>query len=136
MAVTFSIEFGIAKPDRLGIGKGWLIPTCGEDGTDYAVGMIGAVIMPHNLFLHSALVQSRVIDRSNKEAVQEANYYFTLEGAISLAVSFYINLTIVAVFAKGGDYDQGDVGLGNAGDYLREKFGDVARIIWAIGLLA
>merc|ERR1719233_1489963 len=84
MAVTFSIEFGIAKPDGLGIGRGWLFPTCTEEGTDYAVGMIGAVIMPHNLFLHSALVQSRIIDRTDKGAIQEANYYFSLEGAISL----------------------------------------------------
>jgi len=136
MAVTFSIEFGIAKPDGLGIGRGWLFPTCTEEGTDYAVGMIGAVIMPHNLFLHSALVQSRIIDRTDKGAIQEANYYFSLEGAISLAVSFYINLTIVAVFAAGGQWNKEDVGLENAGDYLKEKFGDVARVIWAIGLLA
>jgi len=136
MAVTFSIEFGIATPDGLGIGKGWLFPTCSEDGTDYAVGMIGAVIMPHNLFLHSALVQSRIINRTNKGAIQEANYYFSFEGAVSLAVSFYINLTIMAVFAEGGSWDKEAVGLKNAGDYLKEKFGDIARIIWAIGLLA
>jgi NRAMP (natural resistance-associated macrophage protein)-like metal ion transporter len=136
MVVTFSIEFSIANPDGIGIGKGWLFTECNEDGTDVAVGMIGAVIMPHNLFLHSALVQSRIIDRANKRAVQEANYYFTLEGAISLAVSFYINLTIVAVFAAGGDWKDHDVGLENAGDYLKYKFGSAARVIWAIGLLA
>jgi len=136
LVVTFSIEFGIAKPDGLSIGKGWLYTECDESGTEYAVGMIGAVIMPHNLFLHSALVQSRVIDRSRKEAIQEANYYFTLEGGISLAVSFYINMTIIAVFAVGGQWQKDDVGLKNAGDYLKEKFGSAARIVWAIGLLA
>merc|ERR1719427_1078564 len=92
MVVTFSIEFIIATPDGIAIGKGWLFTECTEEGTSYAVGMIGAVIMPHNLFLHSALVQSRVIDRSTKEAVEEANYYFTMEGGISLLVSFYINM--------------------------------------------
>lgn len=136
LVVTFTIEFGIAKPEGLSIGKGWLFTECSEDGTEYAVGMVGAVIMPHNLFLHSALVQSRVIDRSSKEAVREANYYFTLEGGISLLVSFYINMTIIAVFAAGGQWEKEDVGLENAGDYLEEKFGTAAKLVWAIGLLA
>jgi len=136
MVITFSIEFGIAKPDGMEILKGWWIPNCDEDGTEYAVGMIGAVIMPHNLFLHSALVQSRHVDRTISGAVAEANYYFTLEGAISLAVSFFINLTIMAVFAVAGQWDKEDVGLKNAGDYLQENFGDLAKVVWAIGLLA
>merc|ERR1719245_2649051 len=91
--------------------------------------------MPHNLFLHSALVQSRKIDRGQRGAVQEANFYFMFEGVVSLLVSFWINLTIMAVFAAGGSYFE-DVGLKNAGDYLKAKFTDSAEYIWAIGLLA
>jgi natural resistance-associated macrophage protein len=57
--------------------------------------------MPHNIYLHSALVQSRTIDRSNKKAVGEACKYNSIDSTISLVLSFFINLAVVAVFAKG-----------------------------------
>merc|ERR1719410_2279698 len=137
MVITFSVEFGIAEPDGGEIMKGWVLPLCDEKASEYAVAMIGAVIMPHNLFLHSALVQSRHIDRSIKGAVREANFYFTLEGAISLLVSFWINLTIMAVFAAGDHFDYGnDIGLRDAGNFLARNFGKSAKYIWAVGLLA
>jgi NRAMP (natural resistance-associated macrophage protein)-like metal ion transporter len=64
-----------------------------------AVGLIGAVIMPHNLFLHSALVKSRAVNRSNPTKVQEAIKYNGIESALALFVSFVINLAVVGVFA-------------------------------------
>lgn len=57
--------------------------------------------MPHNLYLHSALVKSRDIDRTKKEKVRDANLYFFVEAAIALFVSFVINVFVVAVFANG-----------------------------------
>ncbi|XP_017491006.1 PREDICTED: protein Malvolio-like, partial [Rhagoletis zephyria] len=66
-----------------------------------AVGIVGAVIMPHNLYLHSALVKSRDIDRRQPKRVSEANYYFFIEASVALFVSFIINLFVVAVFAHG-----------------------------------
>lgn len=57
--------------------------------------------MPHNLYLHSALVKSREIDRTKKERVREANLYYFIEAAIALLVSFVINVFVVAVFAHG-----------------------------------
>ena len=57
--------------------------------------------MPHNLYLHSALVKSRSIDTNNKSQVREANMYFFIEAAIDLFISFVINVFIVAVFAVG-----------------------------------
>ena len=142
MAVTFAIEFGIGKPNLLSIIEGWGLPLCDEDNIEQAVGIVGAVIMPHNLFLHSALVQTRNLKRTNKAAVREGNYYFTIEGGLSLFVSFFINLFIVAVFAVGFNtdnttsVDKNDIGLRNAGDVLGERFGEAAKIIWGVGLLA
>ncbi len=65
------------------------------------MGVIGAIIMPHNLYLHSALVKSRSIDTSNKRKVREANMYYFIEAAIALFISFVINVFVVAVFANG-----------------------------------
>jgi len=56
--------------------------------------------MPHNIYLHSALVKSREIDRKKVEEVKEANKYFFIESALALFVSFLINVFVVSVFAE------------------------------------
>ena len=57
--------------------------------------------MPHNLYLHSGLVQSRAIRRDTTISVRQANKYFALDSTQALVMSFLVNLTIVAVFAHG-----------------------------------
>lgn len=74
---------------------------CDMDQILQAVSVIGAVIMPHNFYLHAALVKSRQIDRSKKEKIVEANKYFFIESGIALACSFVINLFVVSVFGNG-----------------------------------
>ncbi|CAE7796790.1 SLC11A1, partial [Symbiodinium sp. KB8] len=66
-----------------------------------AIGILGSVIMPHNLFLHSSLIVNRQREAKAGEvtSVKESNFYFTLESALSLGVSFLINAAVVAVFA-------------------------------------
>lgn len=102
---------------------------------------MGCIIMPHNVFLHSALVQSREVDSRKIGRVKEALRYFSIESAIALAVSFMINLFVTTVFAKAfyGTDVANSIGLINAGQYLQEKFGGgmfPILYIWAIGLLA
>ena len=102
MAITFGYEFFRAGPDYLEILKGLFWPRINwEEATiEQAVGIIGAVIMPHNIYLHSALVRSRQVDRTKKGKIREANYYFFIESAIALFVSFIINMFVVVVFAQ------------------------------------
>lgn len=96
--------------------------------------------MPHNIFLHSALVQSRKIDRSHRHRVRDANIYNAIESAVALFVSFIINMFVVAVFASTFYANSQDSrvtdGLDVAGEMLGEKFGTAAKYVWAIGLLA
>ncbi len=102
MAVTFGYEYVVAAPDQAEVMQGLFVPWCEGCGNKellQAVGVIGAIIMPHNLYLHSALVKSREVDRRRKEAVAEANKYFFVESAIALFVSFIINVFVVSVFA-------------------------------------
>jgi natural resistance-associated macrophage protein 2 len=167
MAITFGYEFAVVKPEVGEIVKGSLVPWCsGCDSTVLmqAVGIVGAVIMPHNLYLHSALVKSRSIDRKNKAKVKEANYYFFVEGAIALFVSFIINVFVVSVFAHGlfekknqdvidicngtdlyeeaksvftGNLtDPVDADIYKGGIFLGCSFGMAALYVWAIGILA
>lgn len=117
--------------------------------------------MPHNLYLHSALVKSRKVDRTQPSKVKEANYYFFIEASIALFVSFCINVFVVAVFAHGlngktnenvidscnntilfdeakkiftGDTLDADIYKG--GIFLGCTFGIFALYMWAIGILA
>jgi natural resistance-associated macrophage protein 2 len=93
--------------------------------------------MPHNLFLHSALVLSRKINHKNEKVVHEANIYNSVESAISLFVSFLINFSVVGTFAYYHDHgDIGDLNLRNADKALEAAFGTASKIIWGIGLLA
>jgi len=102
MAISFGFEYGVAQPDQAEVVYGILVPHCTDCGVPQliqAIGIIGAVIMPHNIYLHSALVKSRDIDRTKVEEVKEANKYYFIEAALALFVSFLINIFVVAVFA-------------------------------------
>ncbi len=138
MSVCFAVLFGISKPDAGEIMKGWFYPYCASSVVIQAVGTLGAVVMPHNLYLHSALVQSRAIDRSNRPAVAEANLYNTIESSLSLLLSYFVNMFVVCVFAAGfyGSPIADSIGLRDAGTVLGAKYGNAVMYIWAVGLLA
>ncbi|KAL3505085.1 hypothetical protein ACH5RR_034926 [Cinchona calisaya] len=141
MAVSFAWMFGDTKPSRKEVLIGLLVPKLSSRTIHQAVGVVGCVIMPHNVFLHSALVQSRNIDPKKKGQVQEAINYYSIESSVALLVSFMINLFVTTVFAKGfyGSKQADSIGLVNAGQYLEEKYGGglfPILYIWGIGLLA
>ncbi|CAJ1051732.1 natural resistance-associated macrophage protein 2-like isoform X2 [Xyrichtys novacula] len=164
MAVSFGYEYILVKPDQGEVLKGMFVPYCAGCGSvqlTQAVGIVGAVIMPHNIYLHSALVKSRDIDRKNKREVKEANKYFFIESTIALFVSFLINVFVVAVFAEafynktnmevnqecnatGSPHtdlfplNNGtlEVDIYKGGVVLGCFFGPAALYIWAVGILA
>ena len=57
--------------------------------------------MPHNFYLHSALVKSRQVDRTKSDKVREANLYYFIECSLAVFVSLIINIFVLAVFAHG-----------------------------------
>nr|ADE77811.1 unknown [Picea sitchensis] len=141
MGLSFAWMFGEAKPNGLELILGLLIPRIHSNAVKQAVSIIGCSIMPHNVYLHSALVQSRMVDTNKKGQVQEALSYFSIESSVALFVSFIINVFVMTVFAKGfyGTKASADIGLVNAGTYLQEKYGGglfPIIYIWGIGLLA
>ncbi|KAJ6404921.1 hypothetical protein OIU84_012987 [Salix udensis] len=81
MALSFAWMFGDTKPSGKELLKGILIPRLGSKTIRQAVGVVGCVIMPHNVFLHSALVLSRKIDPQKKARVQEALTYYSIESS-------------------------------------------------------
>ncbi|XP_040890040.1 natural resistance-associated macrophage protein 2 isoform X3 [Toxotes jaculatrix] len=164
MAISFGYEYVLVKPDQGELLKGMFVPYCAGCGPvqlEQAVGIVGAVIMPHNIYLHSALVKSRDVDRRNKKEVKEANKYFFIESTIALFISFLINVFVVAVFAQ-AFYNKSnmevnaecnatgipytdlfplnngtlEVDIYKGGVVLGCFFGPAALYIWAIGILA
>jgi natural resistance-associated macrophage protein 2 len=94
-----------------------LLVPCSLSELQIAVGIVGALVMPHNIFLHSALVQSRKLDTSRQGAKKEAILYNAIESGVSLAVTVVINLFVMSVFAMGfyGTEADDEVGLSTAG---------------------
>uniref|UniRef100_A0A8C0FEX0 Natural resistance-associated macrophage protein 1 n=1 Tax=Bubo bubo TaxID=30461 RepID=A0A8C0FEX0_BUBBB len=165
MALTFGYEYVVVRPRQVEVLKGIFLPYCpgcGREELLQAVGIVGAIIMPHNIFLHSSLVKTRAIDRSKKEAVQEANMYFLTESCLALFISFLINLFVMSVFGEAFYHQRNEdvhnkcvnssvshyagifpinnetvsVDIYQGGVILGCYFGVVALYIWAIGILA
>uniref|UniRef100_A0A8C9EMJ5 Natural resistance-associated macrophage protein 1 n=1 Tax=Pavo cristatus TaxID=9049 RepID=A0A8C9EMJ5_PAVCR len=156
MALTFGYEYVVVRPAQTEVLKGIFLPYCpgcGREELLQAVGIVGAIIMPHNIFLHSSLVKTRAIDRSKKEEVKEANMYFLTESCLALFVSFLINLFVMAVFGEAFYHQRNEDVVSPSrevaailwdphqcvamqGVILGCYFGAAALYIWAVGILA
>src|SRR3954451_17691425 len=87
------------KPDFLQMGTALLAPGLRREGMAViAVGIIGATVMPHNLYLHSALVQSRKLQK-NARSIRGAILYNTLDTTVALLIAFLINAAILILAA-------------------------------------
>ena len=93
----FLIEVYLAKPDWGGIAAGF-IPHLEPSALFVAIGMIGATVMPHNLYLHSSLVQSRSISDTHTGKA-EACKYNLLDSVVALNAAFLVNAAILVMAA-------------------------------------
>lgn len=100
MCVCFFADFTVSGPNGLELLRGLFIPRLESQNTMQAVATVGALLMPHNLFLHSALVSARGVDTRSHAKVRQANYYFALESGLALFVSFLINAAVIGAFAS------------------------------------
>jgi len=76
-----------------------IVPRVPKKSVSALIGLIGSIIMPHNIYLHSSLVLERKINKFNSHEVRKTQFYYRIETAISLFISFIINLTIISTFA-------------------------------------
>jgi len=104
MAICFGIEIFWAKPDFVELLPG-LVPIVHRDSLYIAIGILGATVMPHNLYLHSALVQTRDIGQSEADK-RTACRYNLIDSAVALNGALLVNAAILimaaAVFFKRG----------------------------------
>ncbi len=102
IGVCYAIEIFIlpqTQPSFLEMGQALLQPSFRQTGMlVIAIGMIGATVMPHNLFLHSALVQTRKFQRDDR-SIRNAIRFNTIDSSVALAVAFVVNAAILVLAA-------------------------------------
>ncbi len=98
---SFALEIFWSQPSWLPLVRGFL-PTIellkNREMLYISIGILGATVMPHNLYLHSALVQTRGIDGSEKSK-KEAIFFATLDSSVALSIAFFVNAAILIVSA-------------------------------------
>ncbi|TMW98168.1 hypothetical protein EJD97_004402 [Solanum chilense] len=145
VAVCFFVELGYAKPDSSEVLQGLFVPQLkGTGATKLAISLLGAMVMPHNLFLHSALVLSRKIPRS-VNGIKEACRYYLIESGLALMVAFLINVSVISVTGavcnspsmSPDDQEKcQDLDLNKASFLLKNVLGNWSSKLFAIALLA
>ena len=141
VALCFGVELAMAQPSLSAIGAG-LVPSV-EIATNpamlyIAIGILGATVMPHNLYLHSSIVQTRSFERTT-EGRKEAITLATIDSTVALALAFFVNAAILilaaAAFHETGRTDV--AGIQDAYHLLTPALGaGLASTLFGIALLA
>lgn len=137
VAISFLIEIIFAAPVFGEIVQGFIPSSLSDEALYIGIGIIGATVMPHNLYLHSALVQTRKIDRSNA-GIKQALKFNRIDTTIALNLAFFVNAAILilaaTVFFKTGNSQVAEIK--EAHRLLPNFLGDLAPKLFAIALIA
>ncbi len=138
IGLAFFIEMFFAQPDLNEIAKGF-IPTIPNTSALYiAIGIIGATVMPHNLYLHSSLVQTRKFRRTQTKIGEALRFNF-FDTTFALNIAFFVNAAILilaaATFYKAGMFHVTEIQ--DAYKFLSPLLGsEWAAILFAVALIA
>ena len=132
----FAINIFWAKPDWGGVATGLVTPSLpNSDALFIAVGILGATVMPHNLYLHSSIVQTRAFDQT-PDGKKKAAKMATIDVIVALGAAFFVNAAILvlaaAVFHRGGSVVEE---LQDAYKLLQPALGGASATLFAVALL-
>jgi manganese transport protein len=138
IGMAFIAELIFAKPDGVELIKGFVPSIPNEDALYIAIGIIGATVMPHNLYLHSSLVQTRRIERT-PAGIKEAIKFNFIDTTIALNLALFVNAAILilaaAAFFTTGRTDVAEIQ--DAHNLLHDVLGTkLAPALFAIALIA
>ncbi|MFN4254622.1 MAG: Nramp family divalent metal transporter [Saprospiraceae bacterium] len=138
VGVAFGVQMFLAQPSLAGIASGFVPSIPNSEALFIAIGIIGATVMPHNLYLHSALVQSRKIERTT-EGLRRAIRFNIIDSAIALNLALFVNAAILilaaSVFHKNGYTGVSEIQ--DAHQLLAPLLGaSYAPVLFAIALIA
>ncbi|WP_242928279.1 Nramp family divalent metal transporter [Pontibacter vulgaris] len=135
---AFVLEMIFAKPDMGALVNGLVPSIPNSDALYIAIGIIGATVMPHNLYLHSSLVQTRKFEKS-RESIRRAIRFNNIDSAIALNLALFVNAAILilaaAAFYKNGMFNVSEIK--DAHKFLEPILGNKwAPILFAVALIA
>ena len=137
IGLSFLIEMFIVHPDTVAIAKGFVPSMLSGNALYLAIGIIGATVMPHNLYLHSSLVQTRKINRT-EAGIKSAIKFNVFDTVIALNVAFVVNAAIL-ILAASAFFTNGFFKVAEIQDaykLLEHIFGSLAPILFAVALIA
>ena len=141
IAVCFAVQIAAAAPPVAAMLRGF-VPSpeivTNPEMLYIAIGIIGATVMPHNLYLHSSIVQTRAYERT-EEGRRDAIKWATTDSTIALMLALFINAAILivaaATFHSSGHSDVAEIG--QAFELLSPLLGlGIASTLFAVALLA
>ncbi|KAF5955049.1 hypothetical protein HYC85_007905 [Camellia sinensis] len=145
MAACFFGEMSYVKPPAVDLLKGLFIPKLkGQGAVADTIALLGALVMPHNLFLHSALVLSRKVPNSVR-GINDACRYFLIESGFAFFIAFLINIAIIAVsgticttknISQEASDQCSNITLNSVSFLLKNVLGKSSSTLYAIALLA
>lgn len=138
IGISFFVEILLAKPPMGEVAQGFVPRLPNEQALYIAIGIIGATVMPHNLYLHSALVQTRKFKR-DESSIRKALKLNFIDSAVALNLAFFVNAAILVlaatVFFKTGRTDIAEIK--EAHQLLAPLLGsNLAPVLFAIALIA
>lgn len=136
IGLAFLVEIAMVRVDWPAAAVGWVVPAMPAGSSTIIVSVLGAVVMPHNLFLHSEVIQSQHYEGQGEEVVRERLDHEFVDTLFSMGVGWAINSAMVVLaastfFAHGIVIDD----LSLAASTLEPLLGSAARVIFALALL-
>lgn len=138
IGLSFLIEMIFAKPQIGELAKGFIPGLPGDSALYIAIGIIGATVMPHNLYLHSSLVQTRKFSKS-ASGKREAIQFNFMDSVVALNLAFFVNAAILVLaattFYKAGMFQVTEIR--DAHRFLEPMLGTHwAPVLFAVALIA
>lgn len=136
IGLSFLVEIIMVPLDWGAAAAGWVTPAVPQGSLLVIMSVLGAVVMPHNLFLHSEVIQSRQWNLENEAVIKKQLKFEFLDTILSMGIGWAINSAMILIaaavfFANGVQVDD----LGQATEMLKPLLGSSAALIFAVALL-
>ena len=136
IGLSFLYELFLVDIDWPLAARSWVVPSIPEGSMLIIMSVLGAVVMPHNLFLHSEVIQSHEYNKQDDASVQKRLKYEFYDTLLSMLIGWGINSAMILLaaatfFQKGTPVEE----LQQAQSLLTPLLGDAAAIVFALALL-
>ncbi|MCK9422920.1 MAG: Nramp family divalent metal transporter [Bacteroidales bacterium] len=136
IGLSFLYELTLVHIDWVSAGIGWVKPTIPQGSMIIVMSVLGAVVMPHNLFLHSEIIQSRQWNLKDEKVIKRQMDYELFDTLFSMIIGWAINSAIILLAATSFFIRNVQVNeLQQAKDILQPLLGNNAGVIFAVALL-